>query len=65
MKLVELITTPECQHIYQRYFKIVATPKPPHQITSKQIYQEIVAYYNGSIQAATTNAQAMDPAPPK
>ena len=50
MKLVELITTPECQHIYQRYFKIVATPKPPHQITSKQIYQEIVAYYNGSIQ---------------
>ena len=46
MKLVELITTPECQHIYQRYFKIIANPKKPHQITSKQIYQEIVNYYN-------------------
>ena len=25
-------------------------PPKPRQITSKQIYQEIVAYYNGSIQ---------------
>lgn len=50
MKLVDLITTSDCKHIYQRYFKIIADPKLPHQITSKEIYQEIVTYYNDSYQ---------------
>ena len=46
MKLVELIISNQCNHLYWRYLKIVDNPKLSHLITSKQICKEIVSYYN-------------------
>lgn len=46
MKLIELLVSNQCDHLYQRYLKIVAHPKSSHLITSKEICKEIVSYYN-------------------
>ena len=46
MKLVDLIISNQCNHLYWRYLKIVDNPKLSHLITSKQICKEIVSYYN-------------------
>lgn len=46
MKLVDLLISNQCDHLYQRYLKIVVNPKLSHLITSKQICKEIVSYYN-------------------